>query len=172
MNRNHLFRLFVYGTLKRGYWNHEVYCKSAVSVEEAAVRGRLYELPSGIPVLLVPEGDVLAVGTTDPLADMATQLHFVAGLTNPEPSADGLLQNASSAPWVTVCGELLTFDDPEARLPAIDRLEGLCPAGTSLYQRVLVPVRLSDGGVTTAWCYISSSQTLQSARATDKTMWP
>ena len=65
---------FVYGTLKRGYWNHERFCRGLLSVEEAVVRGRLYELPSGIPVLEVPEADVLAHGTADPLADVATCL--------------------------------------------------------------------------------------------------
>ncbi len=37
------------------------------------VRGRLFETSSGIPVLEVPEEDVIAIGTTDPLADVATQ---------------------------------------------------------------------------------------------------
>ncbi len=35
-------------------------------------------------------------------------------------------------------GEILAFDDPKNRLPAIDRLEGLHPGGRSLYLRVLV----------------------------------
>ena len=38
-------------------------------MEEAVVRGRLYEYPSGIPVLEVLQADVLAHGTADPLAD-------------------------------------------------------------------------------------------------------
>jgi len=29
-------------------------------------------------------------------------------------------------------GELLTFDDPSTRLPAIDRLEGFHPGGSSM----------------------------------------
>ena len=50
--------------------NHERFCGSVLSVEEAVVRGCLYELPSGIPVLEVPEADVLAHGTADPSADL------------------------------------------------------------------------------------------------------
>ncbi|MBW1987856.1 MAG: gamma-glutamylcyclotransferase, partial [Deltaproteobacteria bacterium] len=50
-NRHPETTLFVYGTLKRGCWNHERFCRGVLSVEEAVVRGRLYELPSGIPVL-------------------------------------------------------------------------------------------------------------------------
>jgi len=65
--------LFVYGTLKRGYWNHDRFCRGVLDVQEAMVRGRLYEMPSGIPVLQVPDVDILAHGTADPLADVATQ---------------------------------------------------------------------------------------------------
>jgi len=47
--------------------------RGVLDVQEAVVRGRLYEIPSGIPVLEVPETDILAHGTADPLADVATQ---------------------------------------------------------------------------------------------------
>ena len=94
-NTTGLLRLFVYGTLKRGCWNHERFCRGVLSVEEAVVRGRLYELPSGIPVLEVPEADVLAHGTADPLADVATQARlaaeFAARAATPSPGRN--------APW-------------------------------------------------------------------------
>jgi len=77
-NTTGLLRLFVFGTLKRGYWNHEWFCRGVLSVEEAVVQGRLYELSSGILVLEVPEADVLAHGTSDPLADVATQARLAA----------------------------------------------------------------------------------------------
>jgi hypothetical protein len=54
-------------------------------------------------------------------------------------------------------GELLTFDDPETRLPAIDRLEGFHPGGPSLYKRVLVPVCI-DGRLLSAWLYVGDSR--------------
>ena len=60
------------GTLKRGYCNHDAFCEGVLKVREAQVRGRLYEGP-GFPVLEVPDEDVLAHGTADPLADVATQ---------------------------------------------------------------------------------------------------
>lgn len=47
-------------------------------MEEAVVWGCLYELPSCIPVLEVPEADVLVHGTADPLADVATQTRLAA----------------------------------------------------------------------------------------------
>jgi len=147
-----LLRLFVYGTLKRGYWNHERFCRGVLSVEEAVIRGRLYELPSGIPVLEVPEADVLARGTADPLADVATQARLAAEFAARAVHLDPKEHVAPGGRWGPVYGELLTFDDPETRLPAIDRLEGFLPGGPSLYRRVLVPVKL-DGAAFPAWLY-------------------
>jgi len=121
-NTTGILRLFVYGTLKRGYWNHDRFCRGVLDVQEAVVRGRLCEMPSGIPVLQVPEEDIIAHGTADPLADVATQARFaedLASILEPVP------ENATAGDCGPVYGELLTFDDPETRLPAIDRLEGL-----------------------------------------------
>ncbi len=77
MNTSGMLKLFVYGTLKRGYWNHDAFCQGVLEIREAQVRGRLYEGP-GFPVLEVPDEDVLAYGTANHLADVATQ----AGLSD------------------------------------------------------------------------------------------
>lgn len=42
---------FVYGTLKRGFRNHDRFCRDLLAVEDAMIGGRLFETPSGIPVL-------------------------------------------------------------------------------------------------------------------------
>jgi len=151
-----LLRLFVYGTLKRGFWNHDRFCRGVLAVEDATVRGRLFETPSGIPVLQVPEEHILAVGTTNPLADVATQAHVTARMSNPEPTTDRLPKKGTGAPWGPVYGELLAFDDPETRLPAIDRLEGFQPGGPCLYRRVLVPVQVNGTGLP-AWLYVADT---------------
>jgi gamma-glutamylcyclotransferase (GGCT)/AIG2-like uncharacterized protein YtfP len=52
-----------------------------------------------------------------------------------------------------VYGERLPFDNPETRLPAIDRLEGFHPGGPCLYRRVLVPVRANRTELA-AWLYV------------------
>ena len=153
-NTNGMLRLFVYGTLKRGFWNHDRFCRDVLTVEDALVRARLFETSSGIPVLQVPEEDILAVGTTNPLADVATQAHVTACMSNPKPTPDRLPKKGTGAPWGPVYGELLTFDDPETRLPAIDRLEGFHPGGPCLYRRVLVPVQV-NGADLPAWLYVS-----------------
>ena len=71
-NDNHL-RLFVYGPLKKGFWNFDRFCTRTISIEPATTWGRLYHLPAGFPALEVPESSVLAIGTADPLADTRTQ---------------------------------------------------------------------------------------------------
>lgn len=68
-----IIRIAVYGTLKRGGWNHDRYMKGYLSVEETTIRGRLSWLSPGIPMLEVPPEDILAIGTTDYLADAALQ---------------------------------------------------------------------------------------------------
>ncbi len=134
--------MFFYGTLKRGYRNHDWFCQGALRVEEATVRGKLYDLPLGYPALVVPEEDVFAVGTASPLRDAAEQGRL--GRVSPHPA---------SGP--RVFGELFAFDDPEARLPALDRLEGFDPEdASSPYRRVLLPVETEGNDNVLAWAYV------------------
>ena len=138
--------VFVYGSLKRGQSNHERFCRGVLAVKEATVRGRLYELPFGFPALVVPEADVRATGTMDYRADVDTQNRRQA--SSPEISPG----------WDTVYGELLTFDDPEERLPALDGLEGFRPGEESLYRRVLISITLLETGTTIlAWAYVGEA---------------
>jgi gamma-glutamylcyclotransferase (GGCT)/AIG2-like uncharacterized protein YtfP len=67
--------------------------------------------------------------------------------------AEPTLQSVTAGDWGRVYGELLTFDDPESSLPAIDRLEGFRPGDRSLYRRVLLPVIIIDM-IQPAWLYI------------------
>ncbi len=134
-NTSPVLKLFVYGTLKRGYWNHDAFCLGVLEVREAQVRGRLYEGP-GFPVIEVPDEDILAHGTAD--RSVGRRGHTGApvrlgGETHPRPVPG----SATLGAWGAVSGELVSFNDPESRLPAIDRLEGFRPGGSSLYRRVL-----------------------------------
>jgi len=170
-NTSGMLRLFVYGTLKRGFWNHDRFCRGVLTVEDAVVRGRLFETSSGIPVLEVPEDDILAVGTTNPLADVATQAHVTARISNSEPTPDRLPKKGTGAPWGPVYGELLTFDDPKTRLPAIDRLEGFHPGGPCLYRRVLVPVQV-NGADLLAWLYVGEDPISKRFTPLGGSRWP
>jgi len=191
-NTTGILRLFVYGTLKRGYWNHDRFCRGVLDVQEAVVRGRLYEMPSGIPVLEVPETDILAHGTADPLADVATQARPAGHLASylepmPDKSAgqriwtcqrharrvramDGEHRSATAGDWGPVYGELLTFDDPSTRLPAIDRLEGFHPGGSSMYRRVLVPA-LTGETVVPVWLYMGDEIIKRRLAPLGKSRW-
>ena len=172
--------LLVYGTLKRGQWNHDRFCRNAIDIRPATIVGRLYELPAGgvvprsevaslrdeplarlsfalqavIPAVVIPKESILAHGTADPLADARTQAEFSAhGAEMPEVEGDPPSADGySEAGWDTVHGEIITFADPARDLPPVDRLEGFRPGGNGLYRRALVAV---DSGrqIRTAWVY-------------------
>ena len=166
-NTQGMLKLFVYRTLKRGFWNHDRFCRGVLDIREALVRGRLYEIHSGIPVLQVPDEDILAHGTVDPLADVDTQARLSEQVaSHPELTP----KSATAGDWGPVSGELLTFDDPETRLPAIDRLEGFHPGGPSLYRRVLVPIR-SHRAVFPVWLYVGTESTLIRSSLTGRSSW-
>ena len=136
-----LLRLFVYGTLKRGYWNHQRSRAQARSIKPAVVWGRLYHLHAGFPALEVPEGLILSRGSADPLTDARRQQEIGTPRFG-RPTGD----------WELVHGELVTFTDPQRDLPPIDRLEGFQPGGHSMYQRVMVTVLCGRNSIP-AWTY-------------------
>jgi gamma-glutamylcyclotransferase (GGCT)/AIG2-like uncharacterized protein YtfP len=70
-----------------------------------------------------------------------------------------------------VYGEILTFDDPVIRLPAIDRLEGFHPGGPCLYRRVLVPVRVNET-VLSAWLYVGEDPISKRFTPLGGSCWP
>jgi len=78
-----------------------------------------------------------------------------------DPAADAEIQRrlgpvkAHLAAGPRVWGELFAFDDPEARLPALDHLEGFDPGDrSSPYRRVLVPVETASNDRVPAWAYV------------------
>ena len=146
--------LMVYGTLKRGQWNHDRFCRNAIDIRPATIIGRLYELPAGYPAVVIPEESILAHGTDDPVVDARVQAGFAGhGVTMPEVEGDQPSSYDSGATgWDVVHGELITFADPARDLPPIDRLEGCRPDGRGLYRRALVAVR-ANTGVELAWVY-------------------
>ena len=166
VNTSGMLKLFVYGTLKRGYWNHDAFCEGVLEIREAQVRGRLYEGP-GFPLLEVPGEDILARGTADPLADVATQAHLSGRV---ESSPGRLPERATAGAWGAVYGELLSFSDPESRLPAIDHLEGFRPGGSSLYRRVLIRATV-NGTRELAWVYTVETTRIKRCRIVSG-RWP
>ncbi|RMD84854.1 MAG: gamma-glutamylcyclotransferase [Candidatus Dadabacteria bacterium] len=163
-----MLRLFVYGSLKRGQRYHRRYCRGAISVQEGIVRGRLYELPSGFPVLEVPAADILAPGTADPLADVATQARLASQVTDAT-AIRPLGPHCGS--WGYVRGEILTFADPAARLRALDRFEEFSPGRPSPYRRVLVPAYAGPRCIL-AWTYVEGTGRRPAGRWLPAGVWP
>lgn len=159
-----LLRIFVYGSLKRGGQFHDEFCRDALSIEEAHVLGQL-DTTGRWPVLSVPDSLILVVGTSNPLADLATQERISAFAESADVLAPVHLTRTTSmtaeggphADWELIPGELITLDDPAARLGALDHLEGFRPGGESLYRRVLLPVRVIETGeVGVGWGWVGS----------------
>lgn len=143
---------FVYGTLKRGFWNHDRFCRNAIDIRPATTWGRLYLLPAGYPALEVPESAILAHGTADPLADAATQARLAAH------APQHAVNHPPPGDWDLIHGELVTFPDPARDLPPIDRLEGFEPERSiCMYRRILVPILPAGREILYAWSYVGDA---------------
>ncbi|EQD27355.1 AIG2 family protein, partial [mine drainage metagenome] len=68
-----LFRLFVYGTLKRGFENHMRFFDGGICASSAWCPGILFDTPWDHPVARVPKDLILAYGTSDTSEDLALQ---------------------------------------------------------------------------------------------------
>ena len=101
MNASPTLKLSVYGTLKRGYWNHDASCEGLLEIREGQVRNRLYDGP-GFSVLEVSDEDILACGTANPLADALTQAGLSDWVANPRP-APGRTPKAPPRPPEAPC---------------------------------------------------------------------
>ncbi len=59
--------LFCYGSLMSGFWNHDRYCRDALTIEPAVTTGWLYHLPYGFPAMFdAPDGQVFGEVMTFP----------------------------------------------------------------------------------------------------------
>ena len=162
-NREPVITLFVYGTLKKGFPNHDRFCRNAIAIQPATVWGRLYDL-GAYPALEVPETSILAHGTADSRADAATQARLNAHMP----------QHAANTPplgdWDRIYGECITLPNPAQNLPPLDRLEGFFFGHSDYYKRVLVPA-LSGTEQLVAWSYMAGKDLIQ-IRACPIFSWP
>ena len=149
-------RIFVYGTLKSGFSNHDAYCTGVLRICQAWLRGRLFKLSPLIPVMTVPDEDILARGTASVTDDIEAQKKFESFPASKETARPA---SRCGRGWRKVTGELLVFDDPETRLPLLDSLEEFKPGCPSTYLRVLVSITLPRGLQTSAWTYIAGVDT-------------
>ncbi|QGJ71456.1 Gamma-glutamyl cyclotransferase [Planctomycetales bacterium 10988] len=143
-------QIFVYGTLKRGYRNFARCCRTVQAVQPAKVRGQLFQLPVGYPILKIPRTSVLAFGTLDYRADAELQQSW-----NIENFSSTAIPETTE--WMEVEGEILTFPDASFILPLLDSLEEYFPEdlNASEYYRVLVQTLPPQEGA--VWIYIAPS---------------
>jgi gamma-glutamylcyclotransferase (GGCT)/AIG2-like uncharacterized protein YtfP len=147
-----LLRLFVYGSLKRGFDNHFRLCRGLRAVEVAEMEGDLYRLPSGYPVLRLPATRWLARATGRSGADLEIQAGFDEKVVPTEIARTAMSRGGERR----VSGELLTFSNAADRLAGIDALEQFRAGHKSPYERVLIPVysRTRQSRVA-AWTYVA-----------------
>jgi gamma-glutamylcyclotransferase (GGCT)/AIG2-like uncharacterized protein YtfP len=155
-------KIFVYGTLKKGFSNHDLYCSGVLRIEPARLRGRLFRLTPDIPVMVLPGSEILAIGSENPVSDaqMLRDIESVRIMPRAAGDTGFLPAEESEKTWKIIDGELHFFGDPESRLPLIDELEEFRPGEPSTYIRVLVRVELADGSLTTAWTYVAGFDTM------------
>lgn len=149
-------KIFVYGTLKRGFANHDRYCRGLLRTEPARMRGRLFKLTPGIPIMTVPAEDILGRGSENIAADLELQRRFATLCGTEHPRGD---KRGDRPGWKNISGELLVFGDPEAELPRMDNLEDFRPGKPSTYVRALVRAALADGSRVPAWTYVAGCAT-------------
>lgn len=142
-------QVFVYGTLKRGGRNFERYCREVVSIEHAAVRGRLFHLLEwNCPMLEIAPEAVLHQGSHNYQSDLSLQIESSQRLTRGEVEF-----SPPPGDWDVISGEILIFEET-GPLAGLDQLEKFNPGGPSNYHRVLT-VTANEPAIP-IWVYIAA----------------
>lgn len=165
-------RIFVYGSLKRGYRNHTAYCQGYESFRTATIVGRLYRQADGYPMLIVPPDSILALGTGDICQDLEQLAQVAKSISNqslPAPIADDS--------WLEIRGEIYEWPAGHAEsgniVTRLDRLEDFYPNDTSgsLYHRVIVLARHAEG-IEPVWTFVAPLGELPQGCSPMGRSWP
>jgi gamma-glutamylcyclotransferase (GGCT)/AIG2-like uncharacterized protein YtfP len=141
----HIFKLFIYGTLRSDMTEHHLLAGKFDSMVPAKINARLYaRSDDGIPYITVPGKFIALRGSHDYTKDAAALTKF--------PVQEGYEPNDSIG-WVR--GELYTLSDYKQVMQIIDLFEDFSPGYESEYDRVLYPV-LPEGleAFEMAWVYV------------------
>jgi len=151
------FRLFVYGTLKKGFGNHDYYCKGA-TVETAMVQGKLYQKGS-LPYASIEYENYECIASKKNEKDFAIQEELQSEVEN------GFLFNAFRDSEC-IKGELITFENWEM-VSKLDSLEGffsINEPNLNHYTRVLTTCRTATNEEFSCWMYnVGEKNTLNGA---------
>ena len=175
-------RIFVYGSLKRGYRNHTAYCQGYESFRTATVVGRLYRQADGYPMLVVPPESILAQGTSDFGSDMQQLAQLDASTHRQDlPATETRAANLAARQWQEISGEIYDWPAgyPQASdiLSRLDQLEDFYPDGksaggkASLYDRVMLLAQ-HDEGVEPVWTFVAPAGLLPAGIAPMGRSWP
>ena len=134
-----IFKVCVYGTLKKGGKYHNHYCSKLLDFQPAQIVGKIYDLPQGYPAVQLSKDYLLEEGSLNYKRDLALD-------SVPETDTDYLNSNER------VFGELFTFPAEEEILVQLDYLEGFHGDKSALYLRHRYPV-FTENGVEAAWVY-------------------
>jgi gamma-glutamylcyclotransferase (GGCT)/AIG2-like uncharacterized protein YtfP len=141
--------LFVYGTLRHDQPEHRRFCRGVYAWQPARVRGRLFRVPAGHRLVVVPPTSVLLHATNDATADEQRRAtlspQFLSDAANPS-VADG-------ADWID--GELLRFRDAAVAWPSLDAWEDSTPGRAGFYPRCVVPVSVGES-ILPVWAYVAT----------------
>lgn len=144
--------LFVYGSLRHDQPEHQRYCRGVTGRQPARIRGRLFRIPEGWRLAVVPSAAMLAHATSDPAADERRRAAI-----STESIAHAFLAVAGE-PWSWIEGELLTFQDAAKAWPPVDSWEGFVPGEAGVYTRSVIPVQVDDGvaaNIVSTWAYVA-----------------
>ena len=137
--------VFVYGTLKKGFGNHDHYCSDAISIESARLDGELYD--SGLPYVHINQKNIFAKGTQSNYRDFQKQEDLEDSLFY----GDSFTQLGN--PFVE--GELITFSNWDS-LKRLDSLEGFTGDNKyNHYTRVLTTCYINaENQECACWVYV------------------
>ena len=141
-------RVFVYGTLKKGFGNHSFYCKDALKVEGAKIRGNLYQRGS-LPYASVT--DYVCIATRKNETDFILQEKLQAE------GNKGIFKGSEC-----INGELVIFDSWED-VSRLDSLEGFFTTtepNNNHYTRVLTTCKTISGKELSCWVFIIGDKTI------------
>ena len=149
-------RVFVYGTLKKGFGNHSYYCEGA-TVETAMIKGKLYQSGS-LPYASVDYEDFESIASQKNEKDFAMQEELQSEVEN------GFLFNSFRG-IECIKGELITFENWEM-ISKLDSLEGFFSSDESSlnhYTRILTTCKTTTKEFS-CWVYnVGSKSTLKGA---------
>lgn len=160
-------KVFVYGTLKRGYGNHRL-CEKASNIEEGTITGNIYDLSGAtFPGIMIPKVSIWSEGTSNVELDTIT-LDSLASIEDYFEAT-----TCEEEKWGMIHGEVVTFSQEDIDvLKRLDSLEGFSPGKEyNLYERALV-LSIVDGEKIPVWVYHMPNIKTQKAVLLPKGIWP